>query len=198
MLSNENQTVLVYLFGNNSSNKDEIMETFFKESKKGLSNVEISDNKDEYSATLKYKDKNIKLEVKDMGCQSEYLDMLAKPSAYAYVYNAYTKSTLVQFKDPYINDVKKNFPSAIKAVVGTNCDNKNHGNSGGVSENDLYEFIQKTGAVSYKVNTKKVETLDNFFIGIIKSVLGDEDEDEDEGNKEVKKDGKGCCNCSIY
>ena len=196
MLSNENQTVLVYLFGNNSSNKDEIMETFFKESKKGLSNVEISDNKDEYSATLKYKDKNIKLEVKDMGCQSEYLDMLTKPSAYAYVYNAYTKSTLVQFKDPYINDVKKNFPSAIKAVVGTNCDNKNHGNSGGVSENDLYEFIQKTGAVSYKVNTKKVETLDNFFIGIIKSVLGDEDEDE--GNKEVKKDGKGCCNCSIY
>ena len=197
-MSNKNQTVLVYLFGNNSSNKDEIMETFFKESKKGLSNVEISDNKDEYSATLKYKDKNIKLEVKDMGCQSEYLDMLAKPSAYAYVYNAYTKSTLVQFKDPYINDVKKNFPSAIKAVVGTNCDNKNHGNSGGVSENDLYEFIQKTGAVSYKVNTKKVETLDNFFIGIIKSVLGDEDEDEDEGNKEVKKDGKGCCNCSIY
>ena len=196
MLSNENQTVLVYLFGNNSSNKDEIMETFFKESKKGLSNVEISDNKDEYSATLKYKGKNIKLEVKDMGCQSEYLDMLTKPSAYAYVYNAYTKSTLVQFKDPYINDVKKNFPSAIKAVVGTNCDNKNHGNSGGVSENDLYEFIQKTGAVSYKVNTKKVETLDNFFIGIIKSVLGDEDEDE--GNKEVKKDGKGCCNCSIY
>ena len=196
MLSNENQTVLVYLFGNNSSNKDEIMQTFFKESKKGLSNVEISDNKDEYSATLKYKGKNIKLEVKDMGCQSEYLDMLTKPSAYAYVYNAYTKSTLVQFKDPYINDVKKNFPSAIKAVVGTNCDNKNHGNSGGVSENDLYEFIQKTGAVSYKVNTKKVETLDNFFIGIIKSVLGDEDEDE--GNKEVKKDGKGCCNCSIY
>ena len=195
-MSNKNQTVLVYLFGNNSSNKDEIMETFFKESKKGLSNVEISDNKDEYSATLKYKGKNIKLEVKDMGCQSEYLDMLTKPSAYAYVYNAYTKSTLVQFKDPYINDVKKNFPSAIKAVVGTNCDNKNHGNSGGVSENDLYEFIQKTGAVSYKVNTKKVETLDNFFIGIIKSVLGDEDEDE--GNKEVKKDGKGCCNCSIY
>ena len=197
-MSNENQTVLVYLFGNNSSNKDEIMKTFFQKSKKGLSNVEISDNKDEYSATLKYKGKNIKLEVKDMGCQSEYLDMLAKPSAYAYVYNAYTKSTLVQFKDPYINDVKKNFPSAIKAVVGTNCDNKNHGNSGGVSENDLYEFIQKTGAVSYKVNTKKVETLDNFFIGIIKSVLGDEDEDEDEGNKEVKKDGKGCCNCSIY
>ena len=195
-MSNKNQTVLVYLFGNNSSNKDEIMETFFKESKKGLSNVEISDNKDEYSATLKYKDKNIKLEVKDMGCQSEYLDMLTKPSAYAYVYNAYTKSTLVQFKDPYINDVKKNFPSAIKAVVGTNCDNKNHGNSGGVSENDLYEFIQKTGAVSYKVNTKKVETLDNFFMGIIKSVLGDEDEDE--GDKEVKKDGKGCCNCSIY
>ena len=197
-MSNKNQTVLVYLFGNNSSNKDEIMETFFKESKKGLSNVEISDNKDEYSATLKYKDKNIKLEVKDMGCQSEYLDMLTKPSAYAYVYNAYTKSTLVQFKDSYINDVKKNFPSAIKAVVGTNCDNKNHGNSGGVSENDLYEFIQKTGAVSYKVNTKKVETLNNFFMGIIKSVLGDEDEDEDEGNKEVKKDGKGCCNCSIY
>ena len=195
-MSNENQIVLVYLFGNKFSNKDEIMETFFKESKKGLSNVEISDNKDEYSATLKYKGKNIKLEVKDMGCQSEYLDMLAKPSAYAYVYNAYTKSTLVQFKDPYINDVKKNFPSAIKAVVGTNCDNKNHGNSGGVSENDLYEFIQKTGAVSYKVNTKKVETLDNFFIGIIKSVLGDEDEDE--GDKEVKKDGKGCCNCSIY
>ena len=195
-MSNKNQTVLVYLFGNNSSNKDEIMKTFFQKSKKGLSNVEISDNKDEYSATLKYKDKNIKLEVKDMGCQSEYLDMLTKPSAYAYVYNAYTKSTLVQFKDPYINDVKKNFPSAIKAVVGTNCDNKNHGNSGGVSENDLYEFIQKTGAVSYKVNTKKVETLDNFFIGIIKSVLGDEDEDE--GNKEVKKDGKGCCNCSIY
>ena len=195
-MSSKNQTVLVYLFGNNSSNKDEIMETFFKESKKGLSNVEISDNKDEYSATLKYKDKNIKLEVKDMGCQSEYLDMLTKPSAYAYVYNAYTKSTLVQFKDPYINDVKKNFPSAIKAVVGTNCDNKNHGNSGGVSENDLYEFIQKTGAVSYKVNTKKVETLNNFFMGIIKSVLGDEDEDE--GNKEVKKDGKGCCNCSIY
>ena len=195
-MSNKNQTVLVYLFGNNSSNKDEIMKTFFQKSKKGLSNVEISDNKDEYSATLKYKGKNIKLEVKDMGCQSEYLDMLAKPSAYAYVYNAYTKSTLVQFKDPYINDVKKNFPSAIKAVVGTNCDNKNHGNSGGVSENDLYEFIQKTGAVSYKVNTKKVETLDNFFIGIIKSVLGDEDEDE--GNKEVKKDGKGCCNCSIY
>ena len=197
-MSNKNQTVLVYLFGNNSSNKDEIMKTFFQKSKKGLSNVEISDNKDEYSATLKYKGKNIKLEVKDMGCQSEYLDMLTKPSAYAYVYNAYTKSTLVQFKDPYINDVKKNFPSAIKAVVGTNCDNKNHGNSGGVSENDLYEFIQKTGAVSYKVNTKKVETLDNFFIGIIKSVLGDEDEDEDEGNKEVKKDGKGCCNCSIY
>ena len=66
-MSNKNQTVLVYLFGNNSSNKDEIMETFFKESKKGLSNVEISDNKDEYSATLKYKGKNIKLEVKDMG-----------------------------------------------------------------------------------------------------------------------------------
>ena len=197
-MSNKNQTVLVYLFGNNSSNKDEIMETFFKESKKGLSNVEISDNKDEYSATLKYKGKNVKLEVKDMGYQSEYFSILQQPSAYAYVYNAYTKSTLVQFKDPYINDVKKNFPSAIKAVVGTNCDNKNHGNSGGVSENDLYEFIQKTGAVSYKVNTKKVETLDNFFIGIIKSVLGDEDEDEDEGNKEVKKDGKGCCNCSIY
>ena len=195
-MSNKNQTVLVYLFGNNSSNKDEIMETFFKESKKGLSNVEISDNKDEYSATLKYKGKNVKLEVKDMGYQSEYFSILQQPSAYAYVYNAYTKSTLVQFKDPYINDVKKNFPSAIKAVVGTNCDNKNHGNSGGVSENDLYEFIQKTGAVSYKVNTKKVETLDNFFIGIIKSVLGDEDEDE--GNKEVKKDGKGCCNCSIY
>ena len=197
-MSNKNQTVLVYLFGNNSSNKDEIMETFFKESKKGLSNVEISDNKDEYSATLKYKGKNVKLEVKDMGYQSEYFSILQQPSAYAYVYNAYTKSTLVQFKDSYINDVKKNFPSAIKAVVGTNCDNKNHGNSGGVSENDLYEFIQKTGAVSYKVNTKKVETLDNFFIGIIKSVLGDEDEDEDEGNKEVKKDGKGCCNCSIY
>ena len=196
MLSNENQTVLVYLFGNNSSNKDEIMETFFKESKKGLSNVEISDNKDEYSATLKYKGKNVKLEVKDMGYQSEYFSILQQPSAYAYVYNAYTKSTLVQFKDPYINDVKKNFPSAIKAVVGTNCDNKNHGNSGGVSENDLYEFIQKTGAVSYKVNTKKVETLNNFFMGIIKSVLGDEDEDE--GDKEVKKDGKGCCNCSIY
>ena len=197
-MSNKNQTVLVYLFGNNSSNKDEIMKTFFQKSKKGLSNVEISDNKDEYSATLKYKGKNVKLEVKDMGCQSEYLDMLTKPSAYAYVYNAYTKSTLVQFKDPYINDVKKNFPSAIKAAVGTNCDNKNHGNSGGVSENDLYEFIQKTGAVSYKVNTKKVETLDNFFIGIIKSVLGDEDEDEDEGDKEVKRDGKGCCKCSIY
>ena len=195
-MSNKNQTVLVYLFGNNSSNKDEIMKTFFQKSKKGLSNVEISDNKDEYSATLKYKGKNVKLEVKDMGYQSEYFSILQQPSAYAYVYNAYTKSTLVQFKDPYINDVKKNFPSAIKAVVGTNCDNKNHGNSGGVSENDLYEFIQKTGAVSYKVNTKKVETLDNFFIGIIKSVLGDEDEDE--GNKEVKKDGKGCCNCSIY
>ena len=87
-MSNKNQTVLVYLFGNNSSNKDEIMKTFFQKSKKGLSNVEISDNKDEYSATLKYKGKNIKLEVKDMGCQSEYLDMLAKPSAYAYVYNA--------------------------------------------------------------------------------------------------------------
>ena len=196
-MSNKNQTVLVYLFGNNSSNKDEIMETFFKESKKGLSNVEISDNKDEYSATLKYKGKNIKLEVKDMGCQSEYLDMLTKPSAYAYVYNAYTKSTLVQFKDSYINDVKKNFPSAIKAVVGTNCDNKNHGNSGGVSENDLYEFIQKTGAVSYKVNTKKVETLYNFFIEIIESALEDEDE-RNARNKEVKKDGKGCCNCSIY
>ena len=195
-MSDKNQTVLVYLFGNNSSNKDEIMKTFFQKSKKGLSNVEISDNKDEYSATLKYKGKNVKLEVKDMGYQSEYFSILQQPSAYAYVYNAYTKSTLVQFKDPYINDVKKNFPSAIKAVVGTNCDNKNHGNSGGVSENDLYEFIQKTGAVSYKVNTKKVETLDNFFIGIIKSVLGDEDEDE--GNKEVKKDGKGCCNCSIY
>ena len=193
-MSNENQIVLVYLFGNKFSNKDEIMETFFKESKKGLSNVEISDNKDEYSATLKYKGKNVKLEVKDMGYQSEYFSILQQPSAYAYVYNAYTKSTLVQFKDPYINDVKKNFPSAIKAVVGTNCDNKNHGNSGGVSENDLYEFIQKTGAVSYKVNTKKVETLDNFFIGIIKSVLGDEDEDE--GDKEVKKDGR-CCN-SIY
>ena len=195
-MSNENQIVLVYLFGNKFSNKDEIMETFFKESKKGLSNVEISDNKDEYSATLKYKGKNIKLEVKDMGCQSEYLDMLTKPSAYAYVYNAYTKSTLVQFKDSYINDVKKNFPSAIKAVVGTNCDNKNHGNSGGVSENDLNEFIKETGIVPYKVNTKKVETLNNFFMGIIKSVLGDEDEDE--GDKEVKKDGKGCCNCSIY
>ena len=195
-MSNKNQTVLVYLFGNNSSNKDEIMKTFFQKSKKGLSNVEISDNKDEYSATLKYKGKNVKLEVKDMGYQSEYFSILQQPSAYAYVYNAYTKSTLVQFKDPYINDVKKNFPSAIKAVVGTNCDNKNHGNSGGVSENDLYEFIQKTGAVSYKVNTKKVETLNNFFMGIIKSVLGDEDEDE--GNKEVKKDGKGCCNCSIY
>ena len=197
-MSNKNQTVLVYLYGNSDSGKDEIMKTFFQKSKKGLSNVEISDNKDEYSATLKYKGKNVKLEVKDMGYQSEYFSILQQPSAYAYVYNAYTKSTLVQFKDPYINDVKKNFPSAIKAVVGTNCDNKNHGNSGGVSENDLYEFIQKTGAVSYKVNTKKVETLDNFFIGIIKSVLGDEDEDEDEGNKEVKKDGKGCCNCSIY
>ena len=195
-MSDKNQTVLVYLFGNNSSNKDEIMKTFFQKSKKGLSNVEISDNKDEYSATLKYKGKNVKLEVKDMGYQSEYFSILQQPSAYAYVYNAYTKSTLVQFKDPYINDVKKNFPSAIKAVVGTNCDNKNHGNSGGVSENDLYEFIQKTGAVSYKVNTKKVETLNNFFMGIIKSVLGDEDEDE--GDKEVKKDGKGCCNCSIY
>ena len=131
-----------------------------------------------------------------MGYQSEYFSILQQPSAYAYVYNAYTKSTLVQFKDPYINDVKKNFPSAIKAVVGTNCDNKNHRNSGGVSENYLYAFIQKTGAVSYKVNTKKVETLNNFFMGIIKSVLGDEDEDEDEGNKEVKKDGR-CCN-SIY
>ena len=195
-MSNENQTVLVYLFGNNSSGKDEIMNTFFQKSNKGLSNVEISDNKEEYSATLKVKGKNVKLEVKDMGCQSEYFHILKKPDAYAYVYNGYTKSTLEQFKDPYIIEVKKNFPSTIKAVVGTNCDNENHENSGGVSENDLNEFIQKTGAVSYKVNTKKVETLDNFFIGIIKSVLGDEDEDEDEGDKEVKKDGR-CCN-SIY
>ena len=195
-MSNENQIVLVYLFGNNSSGKDEITKTFFQKSKKGLSNVEISDSKDEYSATLKVKGKNVKLEVKDMGCQSEYFHILKKPDAYAYVYNANTKSTLEQFNVHYIEDVEKNFPSAIKAVVGTNCDNKNHKNSGGVSENDLYEFIQKTETVSYEVNTKKVETLDNFFIGIIKSVLGDEDEDE--GNKEVKKDGKGCCNCSIY
>ena len=195
-MSNKNQTVLVYLFGNNSSNKDEIMKTFFQKSNKDLSNVKISDSKGEYSAKLKVKGKNVKLEVKDMGYQSEYFSILQQPSAYAYVYNAYTKSTLVQFKDPYINDVKKNFPSAIKAVVGTNCDNKNHENSGGVSENDLNEFIKETGIVPYKVNTKKVETLNNFFMGIIKSVLGDEDEDE--GNKEVKKDGKGCCNCSIY
>ena len=96
----------------------------------------------------------------------------------------------------YIEDVKANFPSAIKAVVGTNYDYKNYKYSGRVSENDLFEFIDKTETVPYRVNTKKVETLDNFFIGIIKSVLGDEDEDE--GNKEVKKDGKGCCNCSIY
>ena len=87
-MSNENQTtVLVYLFGNKDSNKDEIMETFFKESKKGLSDVEISYNKDEYSATLKVKGKNVKLEVKDMGCNSEYLNILKKPDAYAYVYN---------------------------------------------------------------------------------------------------------------
>ena len=46
-MSNENQTVLVYLFGNNSSGKDEIMNTFFQKSNKGLSNVEISDNKEE-------------------------------------------------------------------------------------------------------------------------------------------------------
>ena len=93
-----------------------------------------------------------------------------------------------------INNVDENFPFVIRAVVGTNCDNKNHENSGGVSENDLNEFIKETGIVPYKVNTKKVETLYNFFIEIIESVL----EDEDERNKEVKKDGKGCCNCSIY
>ena len=197
-MSNENQTVLVYLFGNNSSGKDEIMNTFFQKSNKGLSNVEISDNKEEYSATLKVKGKNVKLEVKDMGCKSEYFHILKKPDAYAYVYNANTKSTLEQFNVHYIKDVKANFPSAIKAVVGTNCDYNNYKYNGRVSEKDLFDFIEKTETVPYRVNTKKVVTLDNFFIGIIKSVLGDEDEDEDEdeGNKEVKKDGR-CCN-SIY
>ena len=194
-MSNKNQTVLVYLYGNSDSGKDEIMKTFFQKSNKDLSNVKISDSKGEYSAKLKVKGKKVKLEVKDMGCQIDYIDMLDKPpSACVYVYNANKKSTLDQFNVHDINNVEENFPFVIKAVVGTNCDNKNHENSGGVSENDLNEFIKETGIVPYKVNTKKVETLDNFFIGIIKSVLGD----EDEGDKEVKKDGKGCCNCSIY
>ena len=194
-MSNKNQTVLVYLYGNSDSGKDEIMKTFFQKSNKDLSNVKISDSKGEYSAKLKVKGKKVKLEVKDMGCQIDYIDMLDKPpSACVYVYNANKKSTLDQFNVHDINNVVENFPFVSKAVVGTNCDNKNHENSGGVSENDLNEFIKETGIVPYKVNTKKVETLDNFFIGIIKSVLGD----EDEGDKEVKKDGKGCCNCSIY
>ena len=197
-MSNKNQTVLVYLYGNSDSGKDEIMKTFFQKSNKDLSNVKISDNKDEYSATLKVKGKNVKLEVKDMGCQIDYIDMLDKPpSACVYVYNANKKSTLDQFNVHDINNVEENFPFVIKAVVGTNCDNKNHENSGGVSENDLNEFIKETGIVPYKVNTKKVETLYNFFIEIIESVLENEDE-RNARNKEVKKDGKGCFNCSIY
>ena len=196
-MSNKNQTVLVYLYGNSDSGKDEIMKTFFQKSNKDLSNVKISDSKGEYSAKLKVKGKKVKLEVKDMGCQIDYIDMLNTPSAYVFVYNSYKKSTLDQFNVHDINNVEEYFPFVIRAVVGTNCDNKNHENSGGVSENDLNEFIKETGIVPYKVNTKKVETLYNFFIEIIESVLEDEDE-RNARNKEVKKDGKGCCNCSIY
>ena len=196
-MSNKNQTVLVYLYGNSDSGKDEIMKTFFQKSNKDLSNVKISDSKGEYSAKLKVKGKKVKLEVKDIGCQIDYIDMLNTPSAYVFVYNSYKKSTLDQFNVHDINYIEENFPFVIKAVVGTNCDNKNHENSGGVSENDLNEFIKETGIVPYKVNTKKVETLYNFFIEIIESALENEDE-RNARNKEVKKDGKGCCNCSIY
>ena len=94
-MSNKNQTVLVYLFGNNSSNKDEIMKTFFQKSNKDLSNVKISDSKGEYSAKLKVKGKKVKLEVKDMGCQIDYIDMLNTPSAYVFVYNSYKNQHLI-------------------------------------------------------------------------------------------------------
>ena len=62
-MSNKNQTVLVYLYGNSDSGKDEIMKTFFQKSNKDLSNVKISDSKGEYSAKLIVKGKKVKLEV---------------------------------------------------------------------------------------------------------------------------------------
>ena len=85
-----------------------------------------------------------------------------------------------------IKNVEENLPFVIRAVVGTNCDNKNHENSGGVSEKDLNEFIKETGIVPYKVNTKKVETLYYFFIEIIEIALEVEDE-RNARNKEVRK-----------
>ena len=106
-MSNKNQTVLVYLYGNSDSGKDEIMKTFFQKSNKDLSNVKISDSKGEYSAKLNFKGKKVKLKVKDMGCQIDYIDMLNTPSAYAFVYNSYKNQHLINLMCMILKMLKK-------------------------------------------------------------------------------------------
>ena len=106
---------------------------------------------------------------------------------------AYDKQKEESFKEMKntLNDVNENYKDVFKALIVKSADYKENGKK---IEIEMEEFSKKCDTTLYlKKNKKGFNDLYKLFLEIAKNVPK-----KDEDAKQEIKEGKGCCNCSIF
>ena len=100
------------------------------------------------------------------------------------------KNHLKEMKNT-LNDVNENYKDVFKALIVKSADYKENGKK---IEIEMEEFSKKCDSTLYlKKNKKGFNDLYKLFLEIAKNVPK-----KDEDAKQEIKEGKGCCNCSIF
>ena len=106
---------------------------------------------------------------------------------------AYDKQKEESFKEMKntLNDVNENYKDVFKALIVKSADYKENGKK---IEIEMEEFSKKCDTTLYlKKNKKGFNDLYKLFLEIAKN-----EPKKDEDAKQEIKEGKGCCNCSIF
>ena len=134
--------------------------------------------------TIKIRNKNYNLELYDIGSDDSMMTILGQPSVIFFVYHAANKTTFDIFNQYWYDIIKGKYSKSVIAIVGI----YSYGNfREKVSQEDLNEIVEKSGALTYKVNINDISELDKILVETLTKFLGVENGDESED------EGKDCC-----
>ena len=174
----------VFVVGQDGIGREGIIQTIWEQSKV----VKFKTGKNSKCGTIKIQNKNYNLELYDIGSDDSMMTILGQPSVIIFVYYEANKTTFDIFNQYWYDIIKEKYSKSVIALVGIysyeNFRKK-------VSQKDLDEIIEKSGALTYKVNTDDISELDKILVETLTKSLEVDDGDES------KDEGKNCC-CLIY
>ena len=178
------KTLKVFVVGQDGIGKEDIIQTIWKQSKV----VKFKTGKNSKCGTIKIQNKNYNLELYDIGSDDSMMTILGQPSVIFFVYHAANKTTFDIFNQYWYDIIKEKYSKSVIAIVGIYP----YGNfREKVSQEDLDEIAEKSGALTYKVNTDNISELDKILVETLTKSL------EVDNGDESKDEGKDCC-CLIY